>query len=291
MISAKRISLISIVLIAAFFVVWAKIDNDFSKLNSFRENIKNTSLAIASETVSPALGENFQTKLNTSGLELDVKTALVKDLSLDRVLFEKNTGDRWPVASLTKIMTAIIAAEKIGTDKQVVFTKEIIATYGDTGKFKAGEIYSVEDLIRAMFAVSSNDAAVAIADFYGKDNFVNEMQKKAVDLGMLQTTFADASGLSFLNQSTAQDMEKMVEYVFKNHPEFLDISRQKNVELKEIGTGRKRILKNMNEFAGEEDFLGGKTGFIDSSMGNLISLFKYRGSVLAITVFGAGERF
>jgi D-alanyl-D-alanine carboxypeptidase len=146
--------------------------------------------------------------------------------------------------------------------------------------------------VKAMLLVSSNDAATAIAEFYGTENFVNRMQMKARELKMHQTTFVDPTGISFLNQGTVADLEKLVRYIDERHPNLLQITASKEGMLREMTRGNERILLNINAFVGTRpDFIGGKTGFTNEANGNLISLFNYRGYKLLFIVLGTDDRF
>ena len=115
--------------------------------------------------------------------QLIVKATLVKQLSplmnSEQIVFELNSGSRWPIASLTKLMTSIITAEKIGLNKEIIMSVSAIATEGAAGSFEVGEIYKTGDLIKAMLVSSSNDAAAAIIENFGEKEFIDEMQKKS----------------------------------------------------------------------------------------------------------------
>jgi D-alanyl-D-alanine carboxypeptidase len=218
---------------------------------------------------------------------LTARSAVVKNLKSSVSFLKWNAEQRWPIASLTKLMTAVIALEKIPASQKIVFNDKIIATEGNAGEFRSGDVFSVSDLVKALLVVSSNDAAMALAEDYGYRDFINAMQLKAADLEMNNSTFFDPTGLSFLNQSTIIDLEKLVKYVFDRHPEILQISQQPKVVI----SGNRRLL-NINEFAGEKNFVGGKTGFTDDASGNLISLFKDSSEeIILIIVLGTDNRF
>lgn len=183
-------------------------------------------------------------------------------------------------------MTAVVALEKMDASQKISFNDKMVATEGVSGSFRAGDFFSVNDLVKTLMGVSSNDAAAALAETFGYQSFIDAMQIKASELEMTQTTFFDPTGLSFLNQSTAPDLEKLIRYILEKHPEILEISKYQNMNI----SGR--VLVNINEFAGEENFLGGKTGFTDDASGNLISLFRNPdGSALLIIVMGTDDRF
>ncbi len=280
-----KFQVIIIFLITALGAVVIKIGKDDSSKNSFDKGIKDSSLATSVEFPSSLSSDNI------NKIAVSAKILFVCDLEKDVELFNLNKNDRWPIASLTKLMTAVIAVEKIGYDKKISINEEANSVEDPNGNLVVGEVYTVKDLIKAMLVVSSNNAAEAIADFYGNKNFVDEMQKKASDLGMFQMTFVDATGLSFLNQSNADNLKLLVGYIFKNHPDLLDISKENAVELTEVNSGDKKTLKNINYFAGRNDFLGGKTGFNDFSKGNLVSVFQYLNRKILIITLGADDRF
>ncbi len=279
---------------------------------SFGNNIQDTSIALSAKPalIPPTKPNKFQElaqaqqalqdvlnivtvpkrKEEAINPVLKVKIALAIDLESNTALFELNNQSRWPIASLTKLMTAVITLENVGKDKLIPVSERAFNTEGTAGNLQPGEVYTASDLIKAMLIVSSNDAASAIAEFYGEANLVAAMQQKAADLGM-ESNFAEPTGLSFVNQSSADDLVKLVKYVLASHPELLDITRQKTVELTEVNSGTKKSLTNINAFAGNPEFLGGKTGFIDAAGGNLISLFKYQNHKILIIIFGAEDRF
>ncbi|MFA5084145.1 MAG: serine hydrolase [Candidatus Paceibacterota bacterium] len=214
---------------------------------------------------------------------LNTKIALVSDLDNESDLISYNSDVHWSLASITKLMTAVLAIEEIGKEKEIMASENSFAVEGNLGKLEAGKLYKVEDLIRIMVLTSSNHAAVALADFhiFGQQDFVNLMNKKAAELGMSQTFFIDPTGLSPFNRSTANDIRKLMKYIVNNHPEILDWSREKS-----FGD-----YENINFFAGRPDFLGGKTGYIDESKQNLASLFLVNSRRILIIVLGAEDRF
>ncbi len=286
----------------------AKVDRDGLKQTSFQENIRDTSLAVPEKSIpysartkpiqDLAALEQILSRKNTpykksdaAQPDLKAKIAAAWDLDSGTELFSLNSQSLWPIASLTKLMTAVITIENVGQNKYIPITEKAWATESIAGGFQVGEIYQAGDLLKALLVVSSNDAAAAIAEFYGESNFLDAMQKKAASLGMAQTTFTDPTGLSFLNQSNVYDLKKLIQYILRNHPEILETTKQVRVELLEINSGHKRTLTNINYFAGREDFGGGKTGFIDASGSNLVSIFNYKGRQLLIIFFGVEDRF
>lgn len=216
---------------------------------------------------------------------------LVQEIDGEKAIAGYQEDYRWPIASITKLMTAVVALEKIGTDTGVIVSQAAVETEGDAGGFTAGEEFTVYDLVAAMMTVSSNDAAAAVADYVGTPRFFDLMQEKAAQLGMTETSFIDATGLSYLNQSTARDVARLVAYIHEAYPEILELSTHPTNQITELASGVKRSLKNINAFAGSTGFKGGKTGFTEESKGNLVSLFAYDDKLYTLVVFGTADRF
>jgi len=187
-------------------------------------------------------------------------SALVKNLGTNFYFLELNINQRWPLASLTKLLTAVVALENIEDDQRV------------------------DNLIKMMMIASDNQAAEVLADILGKKEFIAAMQTKTQELSMQQTSIFDPTGLSFLNQSTVKDLEKLLDYIIKNHPKILQFSRET-----ELTIGNQKIL-NINRFAGQPNFLGGKTGYTDEANGNLVSIFEHHGKPILIIVLGTADK-
>jgi len=222
---------------------------------------------------------------------------LVKNLiqfpSADQTIFEINSQKRWPIASLSKLMTAVIAYEQMDLEEKITLSDKAVSTDGVSGNFKAGETFKLKDLIKAMLIMSSNDAAMALAENFGNgvQDFVNEMQKKAAELQMFSTSYLEPTGLSFINQSTASDLSKLMNYIYSKNQDILEISRQKETRILELNSKKWKTLTNINNFAGESDFIGGKTGFIDEAGHNLIALFNIGGLKILTITLGADDAF
>ncbi len=285
---------LAFVLLVLTLATFGRGESDNRK-NSYQDTIQTTSLsANLNPTAEPEI--NFSPKSlaprpTIPAPLLQATTVYVQDVDTGLELFSTQASERWPIASITKLMTAIVALENLRHDQVIPLTQNAIDTEGSTGNFRLDEAYTLEDLVKSMLVVSSNDAAVAIADFYGHDNFVKLMKQKASALEMFQTSFFDESGLSFVNQSSVSDLSKLTVYIFRAHPEIFEITRTKTVTITERNTGAKKQLLNINAFAGRPDFFGGKTGYIDSSGGNLLSTFSYKNHRILIIVFGAEDRF
>ncbi len=270
----------------------AEIIKDFKRLPPEEFDSQIASYRVSAEKIEAELNLNNGTKCDLQKeTSLKSRTALIKYIDYGFNLFAFNSQKRWPIASISKLMTAVITLEKIGNEKEITISAPAVATEGTTGAFKAGEIFKAEDLIKAMMVVSSNDAAVALAENLGKENFAVMMNQKAKELGMSDTYYEESTGLSFLNQSTADDLTKLAAYIYNHHPQILEISHQKEVIIKESKSQKSRKLLNINRFAGSSDFIGGKTGYIDESGRNLVAFFNKDNKTILTVVLGAENAF
>ncbi|PIR44177.1 hypothetical protein COV23_01320 [Candidatus Wolfebacteria bacterium CG10_big_fil_rev_8_21_14_0_10_31_9] len=232
-------------------------------------------------------------KINNSGCDLNVSAqlGLVRPFGQNYSLVEFNADNHWPIASITKLMTAMIVYENMNLEKNITFTSSSASVDGVTGDFKVGETFKISDLISSMLIFSSNRAAEALSQDFGRDKFMDLMNKKAKELSMMDTNFYDPTGLSMNNQSTPNDIFKLVSYIYNVHPEILKITRQIKTYITEINSRKRRTILNINEFVGTANFIGGKTGFIEESKGNLVSVFNVDNQLIITVVLGSQNRF
>lgn len=193
---------------------------------------------------------------------------MIASLSTGKVLYEQNPDEVLPIASLTKLVTAVVALDTIPNTK-VKITSADINVEGNTGKLLAGEIFSVKELLYPLLMVSSNDAAEAIARTYGKAQFIAKMNAWAWSVGASNTSFVDPAGLSYGNVSNTGDMIKIISWIQENRPEIFDITLLKTKNIRTHAWTNKIPFLNMSEYA------GGKNGFTDEARRTSISLFSY----------------
>ncbi len=157
---------------------------------------------------------------------LTARSAVIMDANSGRILFAKNPRLRLPPASTTKVMTAMIALEKLPLDARVVVGNNAVAMAPSKAGLEAGVSYSVRDLVTAALVSSSNDAAVALAEAVSgnEESFVLLMNEKAARLGMNDTHFINATGLPAHNRaiekrqySTAYDLSRLMWYASRDH--------------------------------------------------------------------------
>ncbi len=215
----------------------------------------------------------FCPKYAMADIGVSAKSALVMEKDSGRVLYQKNADTKLPIASTTKIMTAIVALENSSTDTQIKISAQAAGVEGSSMYLEAGECLTILELLYGLMLSSGNDAAVAIAEhFGGNDNFVKLMNQKAEALGANNTHFANPNGLPNDNHySTAKDMAIITAYAL-NIPTFREIVKTKNYSISGEGKAHPRTLTNHNKLLKMCDgCIGVKTGFTKSAGRCLVS--------------------
>jgi len=138
-----------------------------------------------------------------TGNNITAGSYIVTDLTQKKPPFVYNADRLLPIASLTKLITAVVAAKTFEPDDRISITPQIIATYGNTASFRNGETFRAADLLYPLLMVSSNDAAEAFARTAGRTQFLRDMNDFTQSIGAYRTHFSDPSGLSPDNVSTA----------------------------------------------------------------------------------------
>ncbi|GAH52495.1 unnamed protein product, partial [marine sediment metagenome] len=181
--------------------------------------------------------------------------ALVHSLEDNIPLFRSNTHESWSLASLTKLLTAVVVLEDIGINKKIPISKEVIATEGEAGNLTSGEVYTARDLLKIMLLTSSNDAAAAFEEYLGgKETFVRILTDKTFKLGMTETVLEDGSGLSDMNKSTASDLLVLVKYILSRYPELFTWTRITELLVQPINDVTVRNIYNINTLVDRRDF-------------------------------------
>ena len=158
--------------------------------------------------------------------DLTAQSVLMYDLTENKVLYEKDPNVPHPMASLTKIMTAVIAIENPKPDDEYAVTKADIVGSDSMG-VNPGETYSLEDLLYGLVLHSGNDAAEVLANNYpgGREAFIEAMNNKAKALGMLNTHYSNPSGLQGDGEqyTTTYDLLILTKYALEHYPLFAQV--------------------------------------------------------------------
>jgi serine-type D-Ala-D-Ala carboxypeptidase (penicillin-binding protein 5/6) len=204
------------------------------------------------------------------------RNAILMEQQSGRVLYEKKAHDTQRIASITKIMTAILAIESGKLDDKVKVSSRAAGTEGSSLYLTAGEKTKLEDLVYGLMLRSGNDAAVAIAEHVGGslEGFVFLMNQKAAEIGMKSTHFANPHGLDDHEDhfSTAYDMALLTRYAMNNET-YRKISGTKVHRAPNPNESWDRVWKNKNRLLTElyKYTTGGKTGYTKRAKRTLVT--------------------
>ena len=190
------------------------------------------------------------------------------EIETAKFLFKKNEEKKLPIASLSKLMTALVVLEKYPLDQKVTISQEDMVQLGEQGSLKAGQVLSVKNLLYITLIESSNRAAYALSEIMGTQNFVSLMNANAKALDLANTHFEDTTGLDSKSYSTAEDLIVLSAHLFEKYPLFKEIISFKEFNVySEDGTFHHTLI-NTNKFLGEvPGVIGGKTGWTDEARG------------------------
>lgn len=211
-------------------------------------------------------------KAEDSGINVEAKSALLMEPVSGKILFEKNSHEKLAPASVTKIMTMLLAMESIDRGKiklndKVTISENAKKMGGSTMLLDTGEIRTVEELLKGIAIASGNDAAVAMAEYLAgsQDAFVKRMNEKAKELGMNDTTFKNCTGLSAPGHLTSVNDISIMSRELLKHPTILKYS---GTYMETISEGRKTPIELVNHNKLVRFFKGCdglKTGFTDEA--------------------------
>lgn len=211
---------------------------------------------------------------------------IVRDITHDKIVFEKDADRLVPIASLVKLITAVVARQEIDMETHITVGPKVMSAYGNTAEFREGETFTARDLMYPLLMVSSNDAAEALARAHGRPEFIKLMNTFAQSIGAYETYIADPAGLSPDTVSSAGDMALVLEWIYIHDPDLLEITRLKTK------TVRYHTWTNPTHFLNWSYYRGGKNGYIPESDRTSAGLFTLDDdkTVYAVVVLGSSFR-
>jgi D-alanyl-D-alanine endopeptidase (penicillin-binding protein 7) len=242
-----------------------------------------------------ALKEAQQPKFkldDTGALVPDIRAeaAIIYNPETGEILYESNARDQRSIASITKVMTAVVFLESDPDLSEKVIVQRADVRAASTTYLRAGYEVTKSDLLHMMLIASDNAAARVLARVspQGTEGFIARMNEKAKDLGLTNTTYADTSGLLAANISSAYDMARLISFV-SGDPLISDIMRKQTYQ---VVSGRRTInIHSTNRLVreGDVDVQAGKTGFISRAGYCLATLLRLPqgGPQVAVVVLGA----
>ena len=247
--------------------------------------ILSTALAFAL-LFSFTAGASADGDITSVDISVSAKSAVLIEGSSDSVIYEKNSRERRPMASTTKIMTALVALESCPPDRKVTIPHEACGIEGSSVYLREGEVFTMEELLYALLLSSANDAATAIALEVGGDidSFADMMNEKAEQIGLCDTHFTNPHGLDDEEHYTsAYDLAVLSAHALENG----DFRRIVSTYRQTIGEGEStRHLLNHNRLLKlYDDALGVKTGYTKTSGRCLVSAAERDGvRLVAVTL-------
>lgn len=218
----------------------------------------------------------------------------VVDFASGATIYQRAGGVPHPLASVTKLMTALVVADRHPDWEALVTVSDTDGRGGGRVALKAGEQVSTRDLFGVMLMASSNEAAVALARSTGLtlQAFTAAMNRTALTLGLRRTRFVDPAGLEPGNIGSADDMARLAQAAVRQ-PTIAAALRQASLTLTIRNTGEVRTVASTNlllQRAVPDNRpvpVGGKTGYLDESGYNLVMVFEHLGHQIGVAVLGA----
>ncbi|MEK7638847.1 MAG: hypothetical protein AAB388_01665 [Patescibacteria group bacterium] len=235
-------------------------------------------------------------------VEILAQAAFVFDVSEQRVLFSKNADHALPLASITKLMTTLLAHELVAEDRQTTLSPAAILQEGDSG-LSAGERVRIDALQKIALIASSNDAAYALAASVGsllgeddpENQFVTGMNIRAEELGLKTMAFKNPTGLDISVSEpgavgSAREVSFLLEYMLTHYPELLESTRELETRVYNVDGDYHTITNTNEDVLGIPNLIASKTGFTDLAGGNLTVAFDIGlNRPIIITVLGSSR--
>lgn len=227
----------------------------------------------------------------------NAKAGILIDADSSYILFEKNANGKLPIASTTKMATALVVLEDYHDklNDVVTITNKMTNVEPSVIQLRIGEKITVQNLLNGLLIMSGNDAAFSLAEYFGgKENFVSEMNGKVKTIGLNNTHYLDPAGLNDEGYSTAKDLATLAAYAFRNP----DYARIVSTPEEDISSTDGRIvhkLTNSNRLIRPDEPLyyqnsiGGKTGFTYAAGHVLVSAAEQDGHKLIAVVLNTNE--
>lgn len=239
---------------------------------------------------APIVQQKEQQKIGPNPFDkisLSAKSAVVWDVKNKKFLFQKNETEVMPLASLSKLMTAMTASEIVPENTPIRITAEYLEE-GSDPELYVGDRWSLKNLTSLTLITSSNAGARALASVAGaflpdnikdsRTSFLNHINTRAKEIGLNSTNFYNDNGLDIDDKQsgaygTAEDMAKLMDYILNNHRDLLDPTTNKTLQVIS-GSNIVHKIKNTNTIVEDiPGILGSKTGYTDLAQGNLVVAF------------------
>lgn len=240
--------------------------SNYKKVNTSKTKLKLRRLSLEKQRAND-LGENYD---GSTMPQLASNRALVINQNTGEVIYAKNSNIRSPIASITKLMTAMVVLDARQSLDEIIYISEsdVDTLKGTSSRLPVGTSLSRSDMLQLALMSSENRAAFALASNYpgGRSAFVKAMNTKALSLGLMETQFAEPTGLMAQNVSTAEDLYKLVSAAYQ-YPEIRLATTTTSYDIYLNGRQTPVEFRNTNSLVrdGEWDIGLSKTGYINEA--------------------------
>lgn len=236
----------------------------------------------------------FSNQINAP--QITAKSSLFIETKTGQVLYSKNVHQRLPIASLVKVMTALVALERKDMEDKFLVSQEAVSLEPDKMLLIAGEELTLRELLDGLFLISANDAAEVLAEGTtgNREEFMHLMNSKAVQLGMKDTNFVNPTGLDEDDNnsySTVYDLVLLTRYLIRRYPEVVDISKTEHIFLPQTEDHQDYdMYSGINLLTTYPGVVGFKTGYTPEAGLTLITLARIDGHEVLGVLLGSGDR-
>lgn len=293
----KKISFVSLLSVFLIFVVLSRslkishepsITSPLPDFLNIGQNHQVSTLEQWQPTISRILGA-----FTVNAPTISAKSSIIYDLTSEKVLYDKNSDQALPMASLTKIMTAIIAIDNKRLDDRYLVKKENLVGENSMG-LTPGEVLTQEELLYGLALVSANDASEVLAsDTLGRESFIEAMNQKAKALGLQNTHFSNPTGLEGdgVQQTTAKELLILTRYALKNYPEFRKVVSTVDHTIPSSFTHKDfELFNETNLLTSYPGVKGVKDGYTPEAGLCLVTYLNYQGHEIIGVILGSKER-
>ncbi len=279
------------IILRPYFIASGSKQSVLSPIPDFLSLIKNNEVSSLNLWL-PSLDNTVSANIKRP--EIDGESALLYDLTTKKFLYLKNPKERLPMASLTKIMTAIVALEKPKKDDKYFVTNTDLVGEDAMG-LSAGETLTLKELLYGLVLHSGNDAAETLASEYpgGRTQFIKSMNEKVKTLGLTDTNFTNPTGLEGdgSQYTTAYDLLVMTNYALNNFPVFADVVSTFDYNIEANSQHKAYSLENeTNLLTSYPGVKGVKTGYTPEAGLCLVTYLDYSGHKIIGVLLNSDNR-
>ena len=271
------------------------LEGAFTLLSLFSLMLVGAYASVIEHNANPAQTASvaFVSSLHIDAPQLQAHSAIVYDAKEGKVLYEKNADDSWPLASLTKLMSAEAILSAKALDAKVSITADDLKPDGDSG-LVVGDTWSLKNLLTFGLIVSSNDAMEAAAASAGTSSIITKMNETAASLGLTRTSFSNPTGLDLDVDAqeagaygSARDVAILAADFLKKYPEFFNATVAPQTDFF-VGGKDFAAVPTAEPILDIPGLIGAKTGYTDLAGGNLVAAFDLEiGHPVIVVVLGS----